>query len=243
MSALLEASGLSLPGRLHGVALTLAPGTLTCLVGPNGSGKTSLLHAIAGIGRPAGAVAIDGIDPARLAPVRRVRALGYLPASRDLAWPLVARDLIALGGADPAEIADMLRLLELGEVADRRMDRLSTGERGRVLLARVLAPRPSLLLLDEPTANLDPLWRLRLMTALKTMIADGRQAALVAIHDLDAARRFGDRVVLMQGGRIVADGAPAAIVEGPRVRDVFGIEKVDGLWRPVSPAADRRSSP
>jgi iron complex transport system ATP-binding protein len=243
MSALLEASGLSLPRRLHDVALTLAPGTLTCLVGPNGSGKTSLLHAIAGIGRPGGAVAIDGVDPATLPPARRVRALGYLPASRDLDWPLVARDLVGLGGADPQEIADMLRLLELADVADRRMDRLSTGERGRVLIARVLAPRPSLLLLDEPTANLDPLWQLRLMATLRAAIADARRAALVAIHDLDAAQRFGDRIILMRDGRIVADGPPAEIIDGPHVRAVFGIEKVDGLWRPVSPAADRRSSP
>jgi len=243
MSVLLDAAGLSLPGRLHAANLRLAPGTLTCLVGPNGSGKTSLLHAVAGIGRPAGTVRIDGVDPAKLAPARRLRALGYLPASRDLDWPLVARDLVALGGAEPEEIAATLAALELEDVADRRLDRLSTGERSRVLIARVLAPTPRLLLLDEPTANLDPLWQIRLMEMLKALVAANRQAALIAIHDLDAAARFGDRMLLMQDGRIVADGPSGDVIDGAHVRDVFGIEKAGGLWRPVSPAADRRSSP
>jgi iron complex transport system ATP-binding protein len=243
MSGLLNASGLSLPGRLADVSLNLAAGSLTCLVGPNGSGKTSLLHALAGIGRPSGAVRIDGVDPATLGPARRSRTLGYLPASRDLDWPLVARDLVALGGAEPEEIDEILTALELEKVAERRLDRLSTGERGRVLIARVLAPGPRLLLLDEPTANLDPLWQIRLMELLKAMVAANGQAALVAIHDLDAAARFGDRILLMGGGRIVADGSPGDVIAGRQVRDVFGIEKVDGLWRPLRRSADRRSSP
>ena len=243
MTALLEAHGLSLPGRLRPVDLDLAPGSLTCIAGPNGSGKTSLLHAIAGIGHPRGRVRIDGLDPARLSPARRVRTLGYLPASRDLDWPLVARDLIALGGAIPPEIVDTLAALDLGHVADRRIDRLSTGERSRVLIARVLAPRPRLLLLDEPTANLDPLWQIRLMELLKAAVAGSGQAALVAIHDLDTAVRFADRMLVMKGGAIVADGAPAEVIDSAHIRDVFGIEKSGGLWRPVSRSADRRSSP
>lgn len=243
MTALLEAHGLSLPGRLHGVDLALAPGTLTCIVGPNGSGKTSLLHAIAGIGRPKGRIVVDGEDPDGRSPARRARMLGYLPAARDLDWPLMARDLVALGGASTEEIADALRTLDLEHVADRRLDRLSTGERSRVLIARVLAPRPRLLLLDEPTANLDPLWQIRLMEMLKAAVAGSGQAALVAIHDLDAAARFGDRILVMNRGAIVADGAPAEVIDSAHIRDVFGIEKSGGLWRPVSRSADRRSSP
>jgi iron complex transport system ATP-binding protein len=244
VSPLLEARGLSLPDRLHDVSLTLEPGELACLVGPNGSGKTSLLHAIAGIGAPSGEVRIGGIAPRASGPVERIRMLSFLPATRELRWPLLARDLILLGGANVEEVDETIAALELEQVADRRIDRLSTGERSRVLIARALAPQPKLLLLDEPTANLDPLWQIRLMTLLKARLGATGQAALVAIHDLDAAARYGDRVIVMDGGRIADDGEPAAILDGPQVRQVFGIERVNGAWRPVvSLPADPRSSP
>jgi iron complex transport system ATP-binding protein len=220
---MLSASGLSLPGRLFDVALEVAAGDLVCLVGPNGSGKTSLLHALAGIGGAGGSVSLDGVDPRRLGPAERPRAFTYLPASRDLPWPLLARDLIALGGGGPVDG------LELEAVLDRRVDTLSTGERGRVLIARALAPKPKLLLLDEPTANLDPLWQIRLMALIRAELAEEGRAALVAIHDLDAAQRHADRILVMDKGRIAAEG-----LDGPHVASIFGIEKVDGVWRPVS---------
>lgn len=232
MTALVAARGLSLPGRLIEASLDLGAGELVALVGPNGSGKTSLLHAIAGIGGPAGEVRIAGADPHRLPPARRPHVLTYLPASRDLAWPLLARDMIALGGGEAPPPA-----LELEPLLDRRMDRLSTGERGRVLIARALAPKPRLLLLDEPTANLDPLWQIRLMELIRAEVSQGERAALIAMHDLDAAAHHADRVLVMDKGRIAAEG-----LDGEHVAQIFGIEKADGQWRPVSPQADRRSS-
>jgi iron complex transport system ATP-binding protein len=219
---MLRASGLSLPGRLFDASLDVAAGELVALVGPNGSGKTSLLHALAGIGGAGGIVSLDGIDPRTLGPAERPRAFTYLPASRDLPWPLLARDLIALGGGGSIDG------LELDPVLDRRVDTLSTGERGRVLIARALAPRPKLLLLDEPTANLDPLWQIRLMDLIRGELAGQDRIALVAIHDLDAARRYADRILVMDKGRIAAAG-----LDGPHVASIFGIEKVDGLWQPV----------
>lgn len=233
MTPLVAACSLSLPGRLADVSLDIAAGELVCLVGPNGSGKTSLLHALAGIGDRTGSVLINGIDPSRLGPAQRPHHLTFLPATRDLAWPLSARDLIALGGggAPPEELA-------LNSLLDRRLNRLSTGERSRVFIARALAPKPKLLLLDEPTANLDPLWQIRLMELIRSELAGGGRAALVAIHDLDAASRYADRVVVMDQGRIAAEG-----LDGAHIAAIFGIEKSDGLWRPVSPSADRRSSP
>jgi len=233
VTALVEAAGLTLPGRLSDTTLALAAGELTCLVGPNGSGKTSLLHAIAGIGSPAGTVRIAGDDPARTGPARRIRLLTYLPATRELRWPLGARDLIRLGGAGPEEAELAVVRLDLAAVANRRVDRLSTGERSRVLIARALAPNPKLLLLDEPTANLDPLWQIRLMEMLREDLARDGRTALVAIHDLDAAARYADRLLVMDGGRISADGPPGAILAGPVIPAVFGIERREGTWQPV----------
>jgi iron complex transport system ATP-binding protein len=227
---MLTASGLSLPGRLHDAALAIEAGELVCLIGPNGSGKTSLLHALAGIGGRMGHVALDGADPRGLGPARRPSCLTYLPATRDIPWPLLARDLIALGGGD----ADF-PVLELGPLLDRRVDTLSTGERSRVLIARALAPRPKLLLLDEPTANLDPLWQIRLMELVRDELKRGDRAALIAIHDLDAAERYADRVIVMREGRIAAQGMD-------QVPAIFGVERVGGRWEAVRTQADPRSS-
>ena len=239
--SLLVANGLRIAGRLEATSLTIEAGTLTCLIGPNGSGKTSLLHAIAGIGSPEGAVRIDGIDPAGVGPPKRQRLLTYLPASRDVKWPLAARDLIRLGGED--DIEPVLAELELEPLADRRVDQLSTGERARVLLARALAPRPKLLLLDEPVTNLDPLWQLKLMERLRFLTRDSGRAVLMASHDLELAGRFADRLIVMDQGRAVADRGPE-ILEGPHIRVVFGIEKRGSAWWPAAtPPEGPRSSP
>jgi iron complex transport system ATP-binding protein len=237
MRATVDASGLALPGRLKECSIALQAGQLTCLIGPNGSGKTSLLHALAGIGGPLGDVRIAGIDPQALAPKQRMRLFSYLPASRDVRWPLIARDLVALGCAGPedrARIPQLLDELDLASFSERRIDQMSTGERSRVLIARALVSRPTLLLLDEPAANLDPLWQLRLMDHLQSLTRDGDQALLVAVHDLELARHYADRLIIMERGAIASDGDPAELLAGPDIARVFGIERREDRWIPVA---------
>ena len=225
MSALVEARRLAIPGRLEETSLSLDAGLLTCLIGPNGSGKTSLLHALGLIGGPAGEVLIGGARLAAAPPAARQRLVSYLPAAREVMWPLATRDLIRLGSPDPAYLPLVMDALELGPLAERRADAMSTGERSRALIARALAPRARLLLLDEPAANLDPLWQLRLMGLVRQEARANRQAALVAMHDLELASRYADRLLIMDKGRIVADGNPAALLDGPEMPRVFGIRR------------------
>ena len=221
---MLQASELSLSRRLFGVSLAIDAGQLVCLVGPNGSGKTSLLHALAGIGSSAGSVSLDGVDPRRLGAATKSRYLTYLPAARDIGWPMRAGDLVALGG-DPRPIPQ----LDLEDLMDRRVDMLSTGERSRILIARALLPSPRLLLLDEPTSNLDPLWQFRLMELLQSETRGQGSSALVAMHDLDLAERYADRILVMDKGRIAAEG-----LDGPHIAEIFGIERRAGKWQPIS---------
>jgi iron complex transport system ATP-binding protein len=232
MTATLEAYGLHAPGRLARTDLRLIAGELTLLVGPNGAGKTSLLHGLAGIDGIAGDVRIEGVKLAELGPVERVKRVALLPASRDLRWPLNGHDLVTLGLgglADDGAVGEVLAMLDANELAGRRVDRLSTGERARILLARALVARPAVLLLDEPAANLDPRWQLRVVERLRAEARRGA-AVLASLHDLALARANADRVIVMTGGAIVADGPPAEALSDGVLSKVFGIAWSDHGW-------------
>ena len=242
MTPLVEARGLAIEGRLHATDLALAAGSPVALIGPNGGGKTSLLRALGGIaGR--GQVTIAGEDLGAAPPARRPHLLALLPASRDLVWPIRVREVIALGlpGADSNRVERLIDELELGPLADRPANELSTGERARVLLARALAPTPRLLLLDEPLSNLDPYWVLRTLELIdKTVRATGC-AAVVSLHDIDRVGAF-DRVLLAEGGRIAADLPPAEMLASAALAASFRIERDAAGWR-VRPPEGPRSSP
>ncbi len=225
---LLRATNLAISARLSETGLDVASGEMLALIGPNGGGKTSLLRALARVEHATGKVQIDGEDLDTLSESRRAKLLAFMPASRDVAWPITTRDIIALATSDSGRIDELIHLFELTALADRTIDRLSTGERTRVLLARSLASSPKLLMLDEPLSNLEPYWVLRLIEILRAF-ALARGAVLVALHDLAKLDQF-DRALLIANGRVHLDRPPTALVASPIFEEIFRLRVNPGGW-------------
>jgi iron complex transport system ATP-binding protein len=236
--------GVTLGGHriLSGIALDIRAGELVGLIGPNGAGKSTLLKAVAGLLPHTGTIALFGRSD--LDRQERARRLAYLPQNGQVHWPLAAREVVALGrlphrppfvgpsAADHAAVERALAEAHASDFAARTIDTLSGGERGRVLLARALAGTPELLLADEPTAALDPRHQLHIMARLGACAAGG-VAVIAVLHDLALAARSCPRLVLLDRGRVVADGSPDSVLTPDRLARVYGIagelRRVDGL--------------
>ena len=225
---------------LQAVDLDLRPGEVLGLIGPNCAGQTTLLRVLAGLLAPtSGTLPYDGDDPAALGRQALARRVAYLAQGGDTAWPLSVEAVIGLGrlphrrpfaGPSKADLSAIERALEACDAErfrDRTVDTLSGGERRRILLARALAVEAPYLLADEPLAGLDPLHQLEVMELLR-QTARGGAAVVVVLHDLTLAARFCDRLVLLDRGRRVAEGAPAEVLDEERLATVFGVTALRG---------------
>jgi ABC-2 type transport system ATP-binding protein len=207
---------------LDGVSLAVHPGELVALLGPNGAGKTTAVEILEGY-RTAdgGSVRVLGQDPRRGGPALKAR-VGLMLQGGGLDPRSTPRDVLRLyarlhdGGRDPEEL---LVTVGLAAVAGSRVRRLSGGERQRLALALALVGEPEVLLLDEPTAGMDPEARRTTRALIASLRADGR-AILLTTHDLGDVERLADRVAILHEGRIVAEGTPATLAAGavPRLR-------------------------
>ncbi|UZF93962.1 ABC transporter ATP-binding protein [Bosea sp. NBC_00550] len=240
----IEAHGITveLGGKavLQEADLTVRPGELLGLVGPNGAGKTTLLRVMAGLLAPArGAVRYDGESARELRRQALARRVSFLAQGGDTSWPLSVETVVGLGRlphrrpfgglseADKAAIATALDHCDVASFVDRTMGTLSGGERRRVLLARALAVEAPYLLADEPLAGLDPLHQLEVMELLRQTARRGA-GVVVVLHDLTLATRFCDRLALLNLGRLVAEGEPAAVLDDARLRSVFSVSALRG---------------
>ncbi len=199
-----------------GVDLRVDRGTIHCLLGVNGAGKTSLLEVIEGLATPsAGRVRVLGLDPITERPEVRRRA-GVLLQRSGFSGDLTVRETLAMWAAtvtDPRAVDESLALLDLGGRADVRMRALSGGEQRRVDMACTLTGRPEVLMLDEPTTGLDPESRHRVWELIRSLREDG-VAILVTTHYLEEAEALADRISIMRAGRIVLSGTREEIVAG-----------------------------
>lgn len=234
-----DALCLSLGGRrlLDGVSAAIRPGQVTAIIGPNGAGKSTLLACLAGLRRPdAGTLWLDDLPLGRLPSRLRARRIGVLPQVAEVHWDIDVATLVALGrlphrssaGAHPgdaAAIAAALRATDTQRLASRVVNSLSGGERARALLARVLAGQPDYLLADEPLANLDPAHQLDTLGGLRAA-ADAGAGVAIVLHDLGHALRIADQALLIDAGRIIADGLPADVLTPERIAAVYGVTAV-----------------
>lgn len=247
---------------LRGVDLRLSRGDRAAVIGPNGSGKTTLLRALAGIVPPsAGGVSLLGQDLARLDRRERARRVATVPQTISTPFAFTAREVAALGrtpyvgtfGAlsrrDHDAIDRALAEVDAIALADRPFSELSGGERQRVVLAMALAQEPDVLLLDEPTTHLDIAHELRVLELIRDLAASRRLTVLAVMHDIALAVSRFERVVVLDRGRVVADGIGRDIVTVPLLRSVFGVrarmywhEGVAAIVPQVPSAATDRSA-
>jgi iron complex transport system ATP-binding protein len=219
---------------LHAVSLVVESGQVVALIGPNGSGKSTLVRAVSGV-LPAlgGRVRTNGDDLLSLPPVQRARHLAVVPQAVSLPPAFSVWETVLMGrtpylnflgqvsSRDEQIARQALQKVEALELADRRVGELSGGEQQRVLLARALAQSTPILLLDEPTTNLDMHYQISFMETVRALTHQEHLAVLIALHDLNLAARYADRVVLLQEGEMKASGTPRQVLTAELISSAY----------------------
>jgi iron complex transport system ATP-binding protein len=220
---------------LDGVDLTVEPRRWTAVVGPNGAGKSTLLRSLAGLQGHDGEVLLDGRSVGALAPRERAREIGYAPQVPVMPEAMSVREYVMLGrtpfrgllsgpaAADRAAGEDALARLDLRTLAERPLRTLSGGERQRAVLARVVAQQPRLLLLDEPTSALDLGHAQQVLEVVDRLRREDGLTVVSTLHDLVLAAQYADRLVLLAGGRVVADGPPETVLTAQALALHYGV--------------------
>lgn len=239
----------SLGGRdvLSGVDLLVGRGEWVCVIGPNGAGKSTLLRYVAGLAQGSGTLTLDGRPAGSLHRRRRAQTVALVPQTPTIPDGITVTDYVLLGraphirslavegAADLQAVHDALRQLDLLSMVDRVVSTLSGGERQRVLLARALAQEAPVLLLDEPTTALDVGHQQQVLELVETLRQLRGLAVVSTMHDLTLAGQYGDRLVLLDGGRVVQAGTATEVLTAANVARYYGaqVRVLDDGGRPV----------
>jgi len=204
------------------------------LVGPNGCGKTTLIKCVCGILRPEGTILLGEEEVGSMSRRDVARFIGYVPQSTTSVLSTTVFDTILMGrkphmgwrvaDEDIDRVVEVMKLLSIEEFALRDFSELSGGQKQRVLIARALCQEPEVLLLDEPTSNLDIKHQLEVMETIRSLVKRTGISALMAIHDLNLAARFSDNLVMMKDGKVHAKGDPFSLLTKDNIRSIFGVE-------------------
>jgi iron complex transport system ATP-binding protein len=221
---------------LDGVGGALASGEWVALIGPNGAGKSTLLRAIAGLVRYSGSIELGGDEVSRLGRREVARRLAFVPQAPLLPIGMRVDEYVLLGRtahlgpfgyesqADLEAAGRALARLDLGALSRRRLQTLSGGEQQRAVLARALVQAAPVLLLDEPTTSLDIGRQQQALELVAALREQSELTVVSAMHDITLAAQYADRLVLLAGGRIVADGPPDGIATAELVAEHYGAE-------------------
>jgi iron complex transport system ATP-binding protein len=221
---------------LNSAYLTVQPGEVIGLVGPNGSGKTTLLKAISGVLRPqVGIITLDDVDVYRIKPKRLAQQMAVVPQSTDtFFFDFTVEEVVLMGrsphinflGTESTHDFDVvqkaLEMTDVARFADRKINELSGGEQQRVIIARALAQEPKILLLDEATSQLDIGIKIEIFDLVRRLAASGI-AVIAAIHDLNLAAQYCDRLLLLKRGEIIADGTVEEVLTQEHIAEAFGV--------------------
>jgi len=225
--------GYSMP-VLKGLSVKAGSGELLAVLGPNGSGKSTLLKIIVGIISPdRGSVRIDGRELSSISRRETACMIGYVAQESAIRFPLTAMEFVLqarfargrlIGFESGRDIEEATRAMELtgtSQFASRRVIELSGGERQRVMLARALASRPRLLVLDEPVANLDVSHQVKMLDLVRRLTDEGEMSAIVVTHELNLASDFATSILLLKAGEMVAFGSPEQVMTEAQLETVF----------------------
>jgi iron complex transport system ATP-binding protein len=222
---------------LHNVSMQVAPGQILGLVGPNGSGKSTLIKGMTGvIDLFSGHIFIDGHDIVTIKPDKLARIVATVPQSPAMPGAFTAFEVVLMGrtphlgllryegGKDLAIAWQAMEATHTQSFAERRVSEISGGERQRLVIARALTQQPKAMLLDEPTANLDIKHQVEILNLVKSLCLEQSLTVVIALHDLNLAAQYCDWMVMLNGGKVYAEGTPLDILTATNIKRVYGAE-------------------
>ena len=229
--------GHSGPPILDDVSIQLAPSRILGIVGPNGSGKSTLLKCIDKIIKPDhGSVLLDRREIMKMGRMEIAKKIGYVQQTISRGFPTSVFDTVMMGRRphlswrsdeeDDEKIWEVLRLLDIEDLALKYFGELSGGQQQKVLIARALAQEAEVILLDEPTSNLDILRQFEVMDIIRDLVNKKLVSAIIAIHDLNLASRYSDKIIMMKRGKIVSAGEPSYVLTADNIASVYGVEAI-----------------